>query len=141
MNQSLVLAGVFLVFLIFYQANPDSYVQTVENTLDSVYTTYKENKSTTNDLEETEYSPLISKVMDHFLLGIVSMTIAFVYLTSIIAMVIPFDAITLLYIWAVLMVLSIIPWGVLLGLGLFIKDWLDKRKSTNSIETDKEVKQ
>ncbi len=118
-----VYLGIFLLFLTFYQADPDQYYERVNTIVGGVLSEVNEDIS-----EEFSNTPTITKIIDLLIKSIILSLMATIYMIGLMAELIPYDATTLLNLWAVLFVIAIIPWNFVLGVTFLIKDWWKKRK-------------
>lgn len=127
--------GLILLFMSSYQADPDNYFEFINDTIGTVFVDIEE------DLQDSfSDKPTLNTFVNLLIKSMILGLIASLYLLAFVAELIPFSAIELLNLWAILFVLALVPWNFLLGVSFLVKDWWKKRKSSDSIETDKVVK-
>lgn len=125
--------GLMLVFLLSYQTDPDNYFEFINESIGTSFVNIEEK------LEESfSNRPTLNTVVNLLVKSVILGVLSSLYLVAFVAEVIPFSAIELLNLWAILIVISLIPWKFLLGVGFLIKDWWKKRELLRSKENSKE---
>lgn len=115
--------GIFLLFLSFYQADPTQYYERI----DSIATEALSDVSP--DISgEFSKTPTLVKAVDLIIKSVILSLMATIYMIGFLAEIIPYSAVDLLNLWAVLFIITIIPWNFVLGVTFLVKDWWKKRK-------------
>ncbi len=133
-TSSLFNIGLFLIFLVLAQtAGQEEYLNIIDNTLTEITESFDHKFEGQYSDSGTNLDASFGRGIDYFITGAIFSIVGFMYLMAMIARFIPVDAITLVYLWVVLAVISVIPWSFLLGVVFLFKDWWKKRKAKRKI--------
>ncbi len=121
---------IFLLFLTIYQADPDNYYKTIDETFKGIDEKFEEDYQVSYDSQEATLKTFILLFLKSVLYGMFAIAIVVVWLASII----PFSGETLLLIYIVFFVINSIPWDIILGVGLLINDKIKKKREKNESE-------
>lgn len=114
----------FLMFLVIYQAAPDSYYEIIDETFKGIDEKFEEKYEISYESQDATLKTVIFLFLKSVLIG----AFAFAVLVAWLASIVPFSAEFLLYLFFAVMVISAIPWGIILGFGLLVKDWWNKKR-------------
>jgi len=114
----------FLMFLMMYQASPETYWETIDKTFNSIIESFEEKYSIGFESETATVETIISLFIKSALYSLFAIAILVVWLASIV----PLPAETLIWLYIGLMIVTIIPWDIILGIILLAKDRWKKRK-------------
>ena len=117
----------FLMFLMIYQASPTTYYQTIDEMFKEINESFQEKFETGFDSQQATFETVISLFLKSVLYSAFAIAVLVVWLAAII----PIPAETLIWIYIAFLIIGNIPWGIILGTGLLVKDWLDKRRKQN----------
>lgn len=124
-----VLPLLFLMFLVIYQASPQNYYKIIDKTFSGMEKEFDVKYQVNYDSQGATF-----KTMVYFMLkSAVYAFFAFAVLTTWLVNLIPVSAQTLLWIFFGLIVISSIPWGIILGVFLLLKDWWNKKTAKRGI--------
>ena len=114
----------FLMFLIIYQAEPETYYETIDETFKGLHEEFDEQYPTGFDSKDATMQTIFFLFIKAGLYSMLGIAIMVVWIASIV----PFSGETLLWIYIVFLVVGNVPWGLLLGVGLMINDKIKRRK-------------
>ncbi len=125
---NMLLPFLFLMFLMIYQeAGPTAYYEAIDKNFKGINESFQEKYETGFDSQQATFETVISLFLKVALYSAFAVAVLVVWLAAII----PIPAETLIWIYIAVIIIGAIPWGIILGTGLLVKDWLDKRRKKN----------
>lgn len=121
---TLILPLFFLMFLIMYQASPETYYENIDEAFNGLHEDFEEQYPTGFDSKDATFKTMIFLFLKAALYSMLGIAIMVVWVASIV----PFSGETLLWIYIIFFIVGNIPWGLLLGVGLMINDKIKRRK-------------
>lgn len=121
---TMMLPLIFLVFLMIYQASPETYYETIDETFSKIEEGFEEDFPTEYKSKTATLNTMISFFLKAALYSAFGIAVMVVW----IATIIPFSGETLFWIYITVLIISSIPWSILIGVGLMINDKIKKRK-------------
>lgn len=114
----------FLIFLMIYQAAPEKYYEAIDTAFGDLNNKIDKTWETEFDSQKATISTLVDLLIKSGLYSLFALAIIVIWMASIV----PLPAQDLLFIYIIVFIIGNIPWGIILGVGLLTKDWLDKRR-------------
>ncbi len=114
----------FLMFLILFQAGPETYYETIDEVFKGMIEGFEEKYPTEFDSQDATIQTMISLFLKAAVYSMFGIAIMVVWVASIV----PLSGETLLWLYIAFFIIGNIPWSLLVGVGLLINDKIKERK-------------